>query len=214
MDMIQFLRDQLKKPLPGPGAHVRMMHGLRHYDHRVPQPDARKAGVLLLLFPADDLWHTVFIKRKMKIGVDAHSGQISLPGGKHEKNDPDLAYTAAREAEEEIGVNKHKLSMLGALSDLYIPVSNFHVHPFVGYVDYTPQFNLQDDEVDEVIPVSIEHLRDPKIRQTVNITTPSGLELQDVPYFDLSGKILWGATAMIINEFIEMLEGHAIPLSS
>ena len=109
--------------------------------------------------------------------------------------------SAVREAEEEIGVPRSGVRVLRDLTPLYIPVSNFLVHPFVGMTDQRPDFLPQPEEVAQILEVPLRTVLDPGIRQVTDLQIHSGFTLKDVPYFDLSGHVVWGATAMILSEF-------------
>lgn len=208
MLFISKLKASLLDPLPGIEAQLKMMSsGLRKNDPKMyieAAKDAREACVLLLLFQKEGIWHTTLMERPET--PYAHSKQISLPGGGLEDFDADLASAALRETEEEFGIPRQDVTLIGRLSQLYIPVSRYLVHPFVGYLDYEPNYNPDPKEVAEVIEVKIDDLIDPDLRKLTRIETSSGLTLKDVPYFDLAGKIVWGATAMMLNEFSEVLE--------
>jgi 8-oxo-dGTP pyrophosphatase MutT (NUDIX family) len=158
-------------------------------------------AVLILLYEEGNTIKTCFIERTQYDGV--HSGQIAFPGGKKEA-DETLEQTALREAEEEIGVNASDVVILGRLTELYIPPSNFLVHPFVGTIDYKPDFLPQEAEVAEVVEFSVDDLADVRLRGQKKIKLSSG-SVVETPYFDLHGKIVWGATAMIISEFLEVI---------
>ena len=159
----------------------------------------RKGAVLILLYPKEDAWHFALIERPEYDGV--HSKQIALPGGKMDVDDSDLVYTAFREAEEEIGVNKQDIFLLSALSEVYIPPSNFLVSPYVGLLDYTPKLVPEVREVASIIQVPLmPFLQDQELSKlAVDIAVP--------PYkieahgFQLPPHFVWGATAMILNEF-------------
>ena len=204
--MDQLLIDISKKltgPLPGREAQLRMAHAIR--GRYATQPDqARIACVLLLLYPREDVLHTVFIKRVASNPQDRHGGQISFPGGKLEETDADFGSAALREAEEEVGVIAKDVELLGKLTELYIPVSNFMVHPFVGRIDYTPDFVPQESEVQEIVQTPLSAFRNPAIRQTTALELPGNIVLNDVPYFNINGHVIWGATAMMLNEFLEI----------
>lgn len=194
-------------PLPGQEGQFRMAH-VGRYPKPIVVPDhARDAGVLILLYPRDEEVHTVFIQRAGRIEADIHKGQISFPGGKREKDDVDLAASAVRETEEEIGVNRESIRVLRTLTPLYIPVSNFLVHPFLGITDVLPTFVPQPEEVDDILEVPLRDILDPARRRQIDIPIQSGLTLQNVPYYDLGGQVVWGATAMILSEFQTWLEG-------
>ena len=203
MELIEKIAVALERPLPGAEAQYRMAHAARSSYPRAKQ-NTRIASVLLLLYPKQDSWHTLYIQRVSSNPNDRHRGQIAFPGGMRESGDLDLAHTALREAEEEVGLAQDRVQMLGQLTPLYIPVSNFLVHPFIGFTDHTPGWTLQADEVAEIIEVPLSHMRDPLIRRYKHIQLSPRLTLRNVPYFDLEGRVLWGATAMITNEFLEL----------
>jgi len=160
MDLfINKLERALKNPLPGVAAQHKMAHAVRK---SYPQPDhnARKACVLLLIYPKDDQKHIVLIQRMSSDNKnDKHSGQVSFPGGKLEKEDKSLLDCAMREAQEEVGINPDEIKAIGELTKLFIPVSNFLVFPFVAYIDKTPHFVPQPSEVKGILEVPISKCR-------------------------------------------------------
>ncbi|RMD71912.1 MAG: CoA pyrophosphatase [Bacteroidetes bacterium] len=200
---VQQLSARLREPLPGARAHARMTHPAR-YRQRVAPPDARQAGVMALLFPKEGEWHLTFIERQAHNPDDRHGGQISFPGGSREPGDATLAHTALRETEEEVGVPATHVLLLGALTPLYIPVSNFDVHPWVGVVAAPPVFRPQESEVRAVLTAPLSWFGRPEAVQRGTIRVHPGVELHDVPWFDLHGKVLWGATAMMLSELLEL----------
>ena len=123
-----------------------MAHFNRPYSPEIPQ-DAKLACVMLLLYPKDNQTYFVLIERMSTNKNDRHSGQISFPGGKLDQTDLTLLDGALRETEEEVGINRKDIKSIGSLTDLYIDVSNFHVFPFIGTLDYTPKFVPQPTEV-------------------------------------------------------------------
>ncbi len=163
----------------------------------------QNAGVMALFYPnkAEETM-LILILRKTYKGV--HSGQIGFPGGKEEIRDQDIQETALRETYEEVGVRPSSVITIKQLSELYIPTSNFWVHPFVGYVKNTPQFKRQESEVEELLPISIDDFLNDKNLVTQKLTTHTGKEIQ-VPAFSLNQKIIWGATAMMLNEVKSLL---------
>ncbi|MBP7528309.1 MAG: CoA pyrophosphatase [Syntrophorhabdaceae bacterium] len=195
----------LRMPLPGYGAQVRMSP-----SHRELVPPAGKGtpymgAVLVLLYPGNeqrDLFLPLTVRTE---NVKVHKGQISFPGGGSEPEDASLVHTALREACEELGVCSEDVRIMGALTPIYIEPSNFHVHPFVAYLPYRPSFVLQIVEVMEVLEVPVSHFFDQK-NAGVEDWLIGGV-MRRIPYFDVRGYKVWGATAIILSEFVAILEG-------
>lgn len=206
--LISTLQEKIKAPLPGNEAQYKMAHFNRENIYpQAPPSDARIACVLFLLYPKNDQWHFVLIKRmSSKNPNDKHSGQVSFPGGQLEEIDNSLEDGAKREAEEEVGVKASDISIIGKMTDLYIPVSNFLVHPFIGYMDYTPVFNRQESEVKAIIEAPFSLLLDENTVQKTTLKIPQGFIIKDVPHYNIHGHVVWGATAMMISEFLEILK--------
>lgn len=191
------IKKALGGKLPGREAQYRMAPLLRppgniNYDGSRSKP----SGVLVLLFPGDDGLSTAFIERTQG---GPHGGQISLPGGKREKGDPDLTFTALREASEEIGINPGNVELLGLLTPLYVPHSNYCIQPVIGYHKGKPDFSVNPVEVDEIVIVSLKSLFSPENKKTMTYRRAG--TLIEAPYYDANGHTVWGATAMIISEF-------------
>jgi 8-oxo-dGTP pyrophosphatase MutT (NUDIX family) len=204
---ITHLQQKLSGPLPGFNAQMIMAHSTRKlYPNSVPA-DARKAGVLVTLFQKDNSWHILLIERR-KADRDKHGGQIGFPGGKFEQDDGTIRNTALRETEEEVGIRHEHVKILGALSELYIPVSNFQVFPFVGYLEHKPFYKLQAEEVKDVLEMPVSFFLESKNKKFTDIQIGRNLVLKNVPYYDLEGKVLWGATAMILSELIFLVNGQ------
>jgi len=204
-EIINEIETKLKGVLPGQAAQMKMSHVLRSSFNPAPA-DALKAGVLVLLYPEDGQWHVALTQRASKYGNDKHKGQMSFPGGKMDATDADLTETATRETEEEIGVDRRLIKVLGQLTNLYIPVSNFLVQPVVGFVEKTPEFVLEENEVAELVSSSLKELCTDEIRKIKDLSISKQMTLKNVPYFDIRGKVVWGATAMILNEFVTLLK--------
>lgn len=202
--LIKHLFERLKRPLPGRNAQLKMAHVTRSRYISAPA-HARQAGVFATLFPKDDEWHLVLIERNPNDN-DRHGGQISFPGGKAEPEDDSMLDTALRETEEEVGIERGSIQVLGRLSELYIPVSNFQVHPFVGFLDYQPDYRIQASEVKKVIEVPVSHFHQDATKGTTDIRINQHLSLKNVPYYKVDDKILWGATAMMVSELMDVLE--------
>ncbi len=211
MELINTIITKLKEPLPGEEAQILMAHAYRR-KLWPSSPDARNAGVLILFFPQGGDWQIVFIERTSKNPKDVHGGQISFPGGKQEESDESLSACALREAEEEIGIDGSKVNLLGALTPLYIPVSNFLVHPFVGYLEEVPELTPQPQEVQDIVVLPFHHFFDDKYKKHMDMLFGSGMKMDDVPYFDGQGKVIWGATAMILSELLVILDKSHKPV--
>ena len=132
----------------------------------------------------------------------AHSGQVSFPGGSYEASDADMKATALREAQEEVGIMSAEVDILGALTTLYIPVSNFNVYPYVGYANQRPVYNLSHDEVSYTIEVPLNELLHAERKTVTEVISPMQPDVKrTVNAYQLKdGTIIWGATAMIISE--------------
>jgi 8-oxo-dGTP pyrophosphatase MutT (NUDIX family) len=206
-DFIRHIERQLQKPLPGRDAQFKMAHVDRSVYEGPPPENAMQAAVLALFFLKHNSWRIALIERESGNVRDRHRGQISFPGGRRDETDTGLHATALREAEEEIGVLASKIKLLGTLTPLYIPVSNFHVHPFVGILeDYSPPpFTPQAGEVKNVLEPAFELFTNPSNRQITNIQVGENLLLPKVPCFNIEGRIVWGATAMMLSELLEAL---------
>ena len=199
--IIHLIKEQLQLPLPGVAAQDKMTTRSK----ATPAPtNARLASVLCLLYPKKGKWHLPLIQRVITKN-DKHSGQMSFPGGKLEPTDRTNQAAALREAQEEIGIKKEDIILLGNLTSLYVPASNFQVFPFIGYLNYTPIFIPQEREVAEVVEVELEKLIHPKTKKYKTIKYGNGYSIKDVPYFDVNEKTVWGATAMMLNEFVELI---------
>lgn len=193
------LLTKLREKLPGEQSWKRMApEGRMDFAQ---EENCTEAGVMLLLYPEAGQTHIVFIKRNEYAGP--HSAQISFPGGMKEDADRDLQATALRETEEETGVPASCIEILGKMSPLVIPVSNFCVHPFVGWLDHTPEFNPDRSEVQYLLCPSIAQLLDTKNHKTGSFNRRG--EEMITPYIDIDGEMLWGATAMMFSEFMAIL---------
>lgn len=160
----------------------------------------REGAVLLLLYPRGRQTYLVLTLRRPDL--NAHAGQISLPGGRLEPGETP-AEAALREAHEEVGIRPSRVQLLGALAPLYILPSDFQVHPFVGWHAQPAVFTPQPGEVAELLEVPLLRLLDASTRQE-EIWDRRGLELQ-VPFFRVGRHKVWGATAMILSEFLERI---------
>lgn len=201
------LRERLSAPLPGREAQYKMAfaHRVEAFKNRlVPPENAKTACVLLTLWQDQGEWRTALIRRTEN-PRDRHSGQISFPGGRHDESDKTYPQTALREAHEEIGILPEQVELLGQLTELYIPVSNFSVYPFVGLLQEPPAFRLQPGEVEQVFSPSLAHFQDPRVRRTADVMVGGQVKVREVPCFMIEDRPVWGATAMILSEFLELI---------
>lgn len=201
---IVILEQRLQKPLPGRAAQLKMSSIARIQElmRFSPPEDATKSSVLILLYPFACSIGLVLMLRPEYGGV--HSGQISLPGGKFEEADENLIYTALREAQEEIGIDPMQVQILGQLTEMYIPPSNFMVTPIVGYQTSKPKFTADSKEVAKIIEIRLDELLDEKNKQMNKIKHSLGFSLK-VPSYSINGNIIWGATAMMLSELKEIV---------
>ncbi|MDQ3349165.1 MAG: CoA pyrophosphatase [Acidobacteriota bacterium] len=201
-DIERLLRDRLSGTLPGVEAQLRFAPVPAHAGWRAGHfpPDARTAAALLLLYPAPAGPALALTVRSR--GLTRHAGQISLPGGATEAGET-LAQAALREASEEIGVDPASVRILGELTPVHVLVSGFTLHPVVGVTDGRPDFRAAPAEVEAILEISLDDLRDAsRIRQGTRVREGVAVEY---PYFDLLGHQVWGATAMVLGEFICVL---------
>jgi len=194
-------------PLPAETSQFKMSPPFRKdliSRYKDAMKSAKRAGVLALFYP-DDLnqTHLALILRKTYKGV--HSAQIGFPGGKYEDEDITLKRTAIRETYEEIGVPEHHIEVIKQMTEVYIPPSNFYVQPFIGITNLTPQFIKQEDEVEDIVKVSLPHFLDDSIVVTKSVETSYTVKI-DVPAYELNGHVVWGATAMMLSEVKDILK--------
>jgi len=201
-----WLQQRLQQPLPGYEAQKKMM-SVRRPDASEAPETARQSGVLLLLYPAADTVKLVLIERSADGGV--HSGQLALPGGRKEEYDADIAATALREAWEEVSLKTEKVSVIGRLSALYIPVSNFVVNPVVAVSDEAPVLVASEVEVANILMLDINKIFSRK--ETVQVqASGAALTIRTTAYILDDEKFIWGATAMILSELETMLEERSV----
>lgn len=200
------LRLALSSGLPGENAHRRMtLRGrISATEAEILDPPPTQSAVLLLLYPFEETWNIVLIKRPDYEGV--HSGQIALPGGKQESSDEGLLQTALREAREEVGIATDEIQPIGNLSKIYIPPSHFMVHPYVAVCKNRPHLVGDVREVKEILHVPVHSFigEDKIILEKIFI--PRNNLFMKVPAYKVDSHIIWGATAMILSEFAFICE--------
>lgn len=210
MDFSSFLKATTKikhLDLLGETSHAKMSPPYRVELEKLLEENksrAKNAGVMALFYPnVEQQTQLVLILRKSYKGV--HSAQIGFPGGKFETGDENLLHTALRETKEEIGVEIPRHNVVKSLSPLYIPPSNFIVHPFLGLIEDTPRFNKQEDEVEDILEIGIQDFLNDKNSVTTKVSTSYKMKV-DVPAFNFNGHIVWGATAMMLSELKDLLK--------
>lgn len=204
------LSERFEAPLPGLQAQLRMASGLRANaaaSFKIDRSNARMGAVLIALFPDEGRLKTVLMKRPDYDGT--HAGQVSFPGGKVEEEDADMVQTALREAEEEVNIKPADVRVIGQLTELYIPPSNFLVHPVVGIMDKVPDLVPDKHEVESIHVPELSYLLREDIIDETEILLSTGYRLK-TPSFKVDGHTVWGATAMIISELKDVIRDAGI----
>ena len=201
------LRRALAGPLPGLEVQLRMAPRLATGPQpRIADPDMRPAAALLLLYPHEDAWHVPLTVRGSQLRH--HTNQVSMPGGRIDAGET-VEHAALREAHEEVGIDPSEVDVLGRLTPLPILASRHLLHTVVGVAARRPSFAVAEHEVERLIEVPLARLQSPEIvreeRRTPGETPDLGPLV--IPYFALDDARVWGATAMVLAEFLEVLSG-------
>lgn len=195
------LVDNLKYPLPGEAAHVAMQASSKLRLSAKPNNRTRKSAVLILFYPHQGEIYFPLILRPAYDGV--HSGQVAFPGGRYELTDESLVRTALREAQEEIGLRLTDVRILGTLTELFIPPSNFYVLPVIATIPYRPDFYPDAREVEDIFEIKLDEISDTGIIGASYIQIRG--EQIHAPHYDIHGYKIWGATAMMISELLTVI---------
>jgi len=204
-DLIGRLRLRMAQPLPGLDAQLRMAPNPRLGWDPLEFPDgARNGAALVLVYPHDDTLQIALTVRGS--GLRNHTGQVSFPGGRVDEGESFEA-AALREAAEEIGVDPHAVELLGRLTPLPIPVSGYLLHPVVGFTSMRPAFQRAEWEVARIIEARVTVFADASvIKREIRTRVAKGQTIEvDVPFYDIDGEKVWGATAMVLAEFCAIL---------
>ena len=206
-DLVRRLQDALSQPLPGLEAQLRMAPSPRIGWDPLQIPEGTRDGAaLVLIYPHEDAFFLPLTVRGS--GLRNHTGQVSLPGGRVDEGET-IEAAALREAEEEIGVDRGSVLVLGRLTPLHIPVSNYLLHPVVGFLPARPVFHRAEWEVARIIEPTLAQLRDAAtVKRELQRRATGGQTIDvDVPFFDIESEKVWGATAMVLAEFCAILAG-------
>jgi 8-oxo-dGTP pyrophosphatase MutT (NUDIX family) len=205
-DFFKVVKGVLDIDLPSESAHIKMapLERLQFVQDRFDSiENARKAAVMMLFYPKNGITHLVLIIRNTYPGV--HSSQIAFPGGKVENDDLDFKATALRETFEEIGIPPEKIQVIRDFTSIYIPPSNFLVHPFLGISLTELDFTLQKEEVAGIIEMPLTLLMDDSIITLKRLETSYAKSIE-VPCFQIDESLVWGATAMMLSELKDALK--------
>ena len=198
---IEFLRSRLKKPLPGRDAHMKMVplqDGKPFRPMEAPSNSKQSAVIALLSIDTQELLFTLRSSKLRK-----HSGQISFPGGRLDEGE-NFKEAALRETYEEVGIKPDKIEIIGELSQLYVPPSNSVIQPLLGITEQIEELTLNPDEVEEAFTVKLDILKHPNTKKWTEWNF--GGAVSDVPYYDVHPEVpLWGATAIMLSEFLELI---------
>ena len=193
----------LTRPLPGYRGQTRMMPDYRRDPdlYARASADCRRAAVLLLLYPHHGELHMLLTVRPRHL--PDHPGQVAFPGGARD-GDETVAQTALREGQEEVGIDPDRVQVLGRLTRLYIPPSHFCVQTVVGYTPHRPAWRPNPHEVAELVEVPISHFFDAATWREERREVEGAL--RRIPYFAVGAHKVWGATAIILAEFVTAVE--------
>ncbi len=202
MDAADAIRERLGRSKPGWASQLKMAPVPRpgQKPYQEAEGSCLRAGILVLLYPRRGRLHLVLTRRTE--GVAHHQAQISFPGGQMDEGESGVD-AALRETEEELGVDPSSLEVVGELTPLYVPPSNFCINPVVATAPRRPPFRRSPHEVEEVIEIPVEHLLNPK-NKAAEKREIRGLEVT-VPYYRFRGNKIWGATAMVLAELLDII---------
>lgn len=203
----EIIRQKLSQPLPGLSSHLKLAPPERAKEiagYLANQQNAKQSAVMILLFNKNNRTKVILIRRSFYVGI--HAGQIAFPGGRYEETDPSIEFTALREIEEEIGIGADKIEVLGRLSDIYVPPSNFLISVFVGFLNEKPLYIADQREVAEVIEIDMADFFAENVIQQKEFVVPSTAGSVNAAYYNVGNVELWGASAMVMTELLDLLK--------
>ena len=192
------MQEKILNLLPGIESHIEFYPYRFSNENTIDTSSFRKAAVAVHLFNKENQLHLLLIERSEYDGT--HSKQIAFPGGKIDPDDFSMEYAARRESFEEVAIPFDKGRLIGQLTEVNIPVSKFNVIPFVFYHDELPELTKNEREVNEILTISLKELLDEANKTSTMIQINKQVRLPNVPCFVIQEKIIWGATALILNE--------------
>lgn len=204
---LENIKYKLQQPLPGQVSHLKMSTANRIEEFsrfNFNLNEAKKSAVLILLFYDNEKLKVVFIRRSDYVGI--HAGQIAFPGGRYEESDENVQNTALREIEEEIGITSDKIQVIGRLTDIYVPPSNFLISIFVGFLKEKPVFKAEQREVESIFTIDLDEFLDDDVIQEKEFFVQSSNTSVQAPYYNVGGVEIWGASAMVMTELLDLLK--------
>jgi 8-oxo-dGTP pyrophosphatase MutT (NUDIX family) len=197
---VQKFKSAIESGLPGEESHALLMPLNRPFTSSILKSEIayRDCAVGVILYPKSNSIYCILIKRQKYEGI--HSAQICFPGGKKDEDDKDLEFTARRECSEEINFPVDKGNLIGILSTVYIPISKFMVQPNIFMVDSLPPLVPNPLEVESIINFDVFTLKKESIVKKTDMKFSNGIKRKNIPYFEIEGHIVWGATAMMLSE--------------
>lgn len=202
------LKNSLQRPLTGFRSHLKMAPASRVNDIELAvskgyKENAKKSAVMILMYNESNRTKVIFIRRSFYVGI--HAGQIAFPGGRFEIEDVTVENTALREIEEEIGIKPNEIKVIGRLSDIFVPVSNFIISVFVGFLQQKPVYQPDPREVAEIIEIDLCEFFGQDVIFEKKFQVPQANQSVNAPFYKVGNIELWGASAMVMSELIDMI---------
>ena len=205
-EFLEYVPKLMTAELPAEVSHIKMaplerIESLKNFDIGIKKP--KIAAVMMLFYPKNGITHLVLIVRNSYKGV--HSAQIAFPGGKYEAQDEIFENTALRETHEEVGIHPNNMEIIKTFTPMYIPPSDFMVHPFLGISKEEIVFIPNIKEVANIIELPLTVFLSDTIITDTKLSTSYANDIT-VPAFKIEEHIVWGATAMMLSELKDVLK--------